>query len=140
MLLTALYFLNSDFIQPMSSRILSINGNKPMNYLLKTFLSQDYKIITASAVKEGIPHLKSEDIELIIVDLDMRTNENIDFIYYIRESWLFKKPFIVLSADKTIVDELSKDMFINSILKPFNPLDLVKMTAHLVNKQTTFSA
>lgn len=124
----------------MSSRILSINGSKPMNYLLKTFLSQNYETITATAVEEGIPHLKSKNIELIIIDLDTQTQENIDFIHFIRESWLFKKPFIVLSSDKHIVNELSKEMFVNSITKPFNPLDLLKMTDQLVNKQVSFSA
>lgn len=124
----------------MSNRILSINGNKPMNFLLKSFLSEKYKIITADDVSEGISSLKRKDIELIIIDLDSNTNENLDFIHYIRSSWIYKRPFIVLSSKESVVNNLNKEIFINSLLKPFNPVDLLNMTDQLVSKNVKLSA
>lgn len=124
----------------MSNRILSINGNKPMNFLLKSFLSEKYKIITADDVSEGISNLKRKDIELIIIDLDSNTNENLDFIHYIRSSWIYKRPFIVLSSKESVVNNLNKEIFINSLLKPFNPVDLLNMTDQLVSKNVKLSA
>jgi DNA-binding response OmpR family regulator len=113
----------------MKKAILSINGNKSMNFLLRTVLSEEHFIITVSDVFQGMKEMKSnQKTDLIIVDIDYQTKESIDFIHHIKTSSLFNKPVIVLASEqnKKALDEAGKAKIDNYFLKPFNPVHLVK--------------
>jgi DNA-binding NtrC family response regulator len=124
----------------MNSTILSINGNKPMNYLLQTALSFRYNIVPVSDVFAGMNELKKrEEIKLIIIDVDYSAQENWDFIQHIRTSGLYQKPVIVLASDKSkrmdekMVEENGYDL----VFKPFNPPDLVRTIDRLMISEIT---
>jgi response regulator RpfG family c-di-GMP phosphodiesterase len=113
----------------MRKNILSINGNRPMNYLLQTVLCNRYNFISASDVYQGIHQLKGEEeIDLIIIDADYHTQESWDFIQHLKTSGLYHhKPVIVLaSRDKKANERSNRSKVYDLFYKPFSPLDIVK--------------
>lgn len=113
----------------MKTTILSVNGNKPMNYLLKSVLSNKYDFLSVTDVFAAMDCLKKNDsISLIIIDLDCKTEENWDFIEYVTSSILFNKKIIALTDENSLTMEgrIAKAKVKDRFLKPFNPLDIVK--------------
>jgi DNA-binding response OmpR family regulator len=113
----------------MKMSILSINGNKPFNYILQTVLSKDHYVTVASDPITGLKQMKSSGkISLVIIDTDSFEEEAVEFIEYIKSSLLFQVPIIVLTTNETefIQQKLSQLNVNDSFVKPFNPLDLVK--------------
>jgi DNA-binding response OmpR family regulator len=113
----------------MRRTVLSINGNKPMNYMLQTVLSGKYKIIAEGDVFQGMHQLKTnETVELIVVDVDFNTEESWEFIQHIKTSWIYNRPVVVLTSDKSLnakeqIAQCGVDYYFQ---KPFSPVDLVK--------------
>ena len=126
----------------MSTSILSINSNKPMNYLLQTVLSERYNMIPVSDVFQGMHEIKKRKvIELIIIDVDYHTEENWDFIQHIKTSGLYQDiPVIVLITDesKRTSGKLTEAKVDNFFYKPFSPLDIIRTIDELMleNKVT----
>jgi CheY-like chemotaxis protein len=124
----------------MNSTILSINGNKPMNYLLQTALSSRYNIVPVSDVFAGMNELKRrEEIKLIIIDVDYSAQENWDFVQHIRTSGLYQKPVIVLASDrsKRMDEEMGEEKGYDLVFKPFSPPDLVRTIEKLMMTEIT---
>jgi DNA-binding response OmpR family regulator len=127
----------------MSRTVLSINGNKPMNYMLQTVLSRKYRISAVGDVFQGMQHLrKDEAVELVVVDVDFNTDESWEFIQHIKSSWIYNRPVIVLTSDKTTAAseraaECGVDYFFR---KPFSPIDLIKTIDALLYTPSAFSA
>jgi len=112
----------------MSKSILSVNGNKAMNYLLQTILEKKYEVISASDVFQGMHLLRTNKrISALVVDLDFQPQQSWDLIENIKSSKMYRIPVIVLTTDNTVtlrnkcyefeVDEI--------FFKPFNPEDLI---------------
>jgi DNA-binding NtrC family response regulator len=113
----------------MKRKILSINGNRSMNFLLQTVLSARYEFIPASDVFSGMEELKKDgDIELVLIDVDYSTQENWDFIQHISSSVIYQKPVIVLASERNrrFDKKVAEEKVYESVLKPFSPLDLVR--------------
>src|SRR5829696_8697086 len=127
----------------MNRTLLSINGNKPMNYMLQTVLSRKYKITAVADVFQGMQQLKkNEAIELIVVDVDFNTEESWEFIQHIKSSWIYNRPLIVLTSDRTVftsekTTEYKVDYFFQ---KPFSPIDLIKTIDALLYTSPALSA
>ena len=114
----------------MKTTLLCINCNRPMNYLLESVLSGRYQFIAVDNVYKGMECLKNdENISLVIIDIDIKSQENWDFIEHITSSILFSKKVIVITDDDS--DLMNERLTIAKVnerfLKPFNPLDLVKI-------------
>jgi len=127
----------------MSRTVLSINGNKPMNYMLQTVLSRKYKIAAVADVFQGMKHLQNnEAIELIVVDVDFNSDESWAFIQHIKSSWIYNRPVIVLTSDKAL--EASDKALSSGVdyffQKPFSPIDLIKTIDALLYSPTFYSA
>jgi two-component system, chemotaxis family, chemotaxis protein CheY len=113
----------------MRRTVLSINGNKPMNYMLQTVLSGKYKIIAEGDVFQGMHQLKTnETVELIVVDVDFNTEESWEFIQHIKTSWIYNRPVVVLTSDKSLnaKEKIAQSGVDYYFQKPFSPVDLVK--------------
>lgn len=127
----------------MSRTVLSINGNKPMNYMLQTVLSRKYKISAVGDVFQGMQQLKKDEaIELIVVDVDFNAEESWEFIHHIKSSWIYNRPVIVLTSDKTFaVSENAAASGVDYFFqKPFSPVDLIKTIDVLLYTPSSFSA
>ena len=122
----------------MSRKILSINGNKSMNYMLQTvFSSKKYKLIPVSNALDGMSVLKRQkEIELIIIDLDYNSEENLDFIRHISNSWLYLRPIVILKSGEIENGILSPNISYDFYLKPFSPVHLLKAVDSLLVPQS----
>lgn len=111
----------------MARKMLSINSNRSMNYLLKTITGVSYDVITAEDPVEAMSSLKTTgEIECVLIDIDYQTELNINFIQHLKDSFLYQCPVIVLCSNKEIFDP-DKLANVESIFyKPFDPLDLKK--------------
>jgi CheY-like chemotaxis protein len=111
----------------MARKMLSINNNRSMNYLLKTITGVSYDVITAEDPVEAMSSLKTTgEIECILIDIDYQTEQNLNFILHLKESFLYQCPVIVLCSHKEIFDPDKLANVERVFYKPFDPLDLKK--------------
>jgi CheY-like chemotaxis protein len=112
----------------MSKSILSVNGNKAMNYLLQTIFEKEYRLKPVSDVFEAMYHLKTNrKISALIVDIDYQSQQGWELIEHIKSSTLFDIPVIVLTTDNNeILQKKCYELEVDEIFfKPFNPVDLI---------------
>src|SRR5437764_14314522 len=84
----------------MSKSILSINGNKAMNYLLRTLFQKEYRFVPVENIFQAMYQLRSDkSIELLIVDVDYHPQESWEFIEHIKTSKLYNIPLLVLTTE-----------------------------------------
>jgi DNA-binding response OmpR family regulator len=116
--------------------ILSINGNKPFNFILQTVLSKDFQVYIASDPINGLKHMKNNGrISLAIVDVDAYEEDAFEFVDYVKASLLFQVPVILLTSNKSYfvkqkISQLNENDF---FVKPFNPLDLLKRVKQILS-------
>lgn len=118
----------------MNKCVLSISGNKAINYLLQTVLKNEYHFTYASDVFHGVNKLKSDkDIAVLIIDVDFQTQQSWQLIEYIKTSKIYNVPVIVLATENTIeIRQKLLDYQVNEIFfKPFNPVDLIEVIKNL---------
>ena len=112
----------------MSKSILSVNGNKAMNYLLQTILEKEYRFVPAQDVFQAVHLLRKNDgISALIVDLDFHPQQAWDLIEHIKSSKMFQLPVIVLTTENNdVLRQKCYEYEVDEIFfKPFNPLDLI---------------
>ena len=120
----------------MRMSVLSINGNKPFNYIIQTVLSKDFNVIVAHDPINGLKQMKSSGrISLVIVDIDSSEEDAFEFVEYIQSSVLFQVPIILLTSYKTdfLQEKISKLNVNHFFVKPFNPLDLVNRVSQILS-------
>jgi len=111
----------------MSKSILSVNGNKAMNYLLQTIFERAYDFVPVSDVYQALYQLRSNRrIGVLVVDVDFQSQQSWELVEHIKSSRLYKIPIIVLTtANSEAIRQKCYEYEIDEIFfKPFNPLDL----------------
>lgn len=111
----------------MSNTVLSVNGNKAMNYLLQTILEKKYHFLPVNNVFQAMHQLKTnKKICFLIVDLDFHPQQGWELIEHTRSSRLYRVPVIILATENTeILRQKCYRFEIDEIFfKPFNPVDL----------------
>lgn len=119
----------------MSKSILSVSGNKAMNYLLQTIFEKQYPLVAAGEVFEAMHQLKyNRQIGALIVDVDFQPQQSWQLVEHIKTSKLYKLPVIVLVTDNTeLVKQKSYELELDEIFfKPFNPVDLIAAIKNLM--------
>ena len=119
----------------MRRSILSINGNKPFNYILKTVLSDKYIVFLAADPVSGLRMIREQpSLSLILIDTDLFEQDAIDFILHVKSSLILDKPIIVLtSSDLNLLSsKLSRIKLDEIFLKPFNPVLLLQYIDNLL--------
>jgi DNA-binding response OmpR family regulator len=112
----------------MNKSILSVNGNKAMNYLLKTILEKKYHFVPTNDVFHGMHHLRlNKKIIALVVDIDYQPQQSWELIEHIKSSILYRIPVIVLATENSdILRQKSYELEVDEIFfKPFNPVDLI---------------
>lgn len=123
----------------MSKSILSVNGNKAMNYLLKTILEKDFQFVPVNDVFHGMHHLKTNKrVDVLVVDLDYQPQQNWELIEHIKSSRLYQIPVIVLATENTeLLRQKCYELEVDEIFfKPFNPVDLIAAIKNTVSVST----
>ena len=115
---------------------MSVNGNKAMNYLLKTILEKEYEFVPASDVFHGMHYLRTnKKINVLVVDLDYQAQQSWELIEHIKSSKLYQIPVIVLATENTeILRQKCYELEVDEIFfKPFNPVDLIAAIKNTVS-------
>ncbi len=114
----------------MSKTILSVNGNKSMNYLLNTIITHQHQFIPVSDIFSAMKELKkNSSISVVLLDIDTNIDESLDFIHHLQTSSLFNVSIITLSGNKSsaLRKSLEVDLCVHEFFyKPFNPVDILK--------------
>jgi DNA-binding response OmpR family regulator len=125
----------------MRKTLLSINGNRAMNYLLQTIFEKEYQFVPVADVFHAMHHLKTnKEIVTIIVDVDFCPQQCWEMIGHIKTSKLYQLPVIVLATDNNeVLKEKCYDFGVDEIfVKPFDPADLKRAVkapgAHVLAK------
>lgn len=112
----------------MSKSILSVNGNRAMNYLLQTILREEFEFVPVNDVFQAMHKLKTNrNISSLIVDIDFHSQQGWELIEHIKSSRLYRIPVIVLATENTeILRQKCYECEVDEIFfKPFNPVDLI---------------
>lgn len=120
----------------MSKSILSVNGNKAMNYLLQTIVEREYRFVPATDVFQGMHYLKTnKKISALVVDLDLQPQQSWELIEHIKSSKLYRIPVIVLTTDnnETLRQKCYEFEVDEIFFKPFNPEDLIAAIKSMMN-------
>ena len=121
----------------MSKSILSVNGNKAMNYLLKTILEKEYPFVPANDVFHGMHHLRTnKQIKVLVIDLDYQPQQSWELIEHIKSSKLYHVPVIVLATENTeTLRQKCYELEVDEIFfKPFNPVDLIAAIKNTISE------
>jgi CheY-like chemotaxis protein len=119
----------------MSKSILSVSGNRAMNYLLQTIFEKQYQLTSVADVFEAMRQLReNRQIGALIVDVDFQPQQSWELVEHIKSSRLYKMPVIVLATDNTeLVKQKSYELELDEIFfKPFNPIDLIAAIKNLI--------
>lgn len=126
----------------MKKQILAIDDSKAIRYLLQTVLGRNYKVTLASDASSAMFWLTKKNLpDLIIADPQLPDTGNWELIQYLSTSGLYGGiPIIALSAlDKreTVMncDEFGIKHF---FMKPFNPIEMVKVIDQITSNQPVY--
>jgi two-component system, chemotaxis family, chemotaxis protein CheY len=122
--------------------ILSVNGNKAMNFLLQTVFEKEFSFIPVSDVFQAMSIIRSKKPTALIVDVDFQPQQSWELVQHIKSSKLYDVPVIVLATDnndflkqKTYQYEVDEIFF-----KPFNPVDLISAVKNLAASEVLTGA
>jgi CheY-like chemotaxis protein len=121
----------------MSKSILSVNGNKAMNYLLQTIFEKEYRFVPVADVFQATHQLRAnKQVSALIVDVDFQPQQSWELIQHIKSSRLYKIPVIVLATENNdSVKQKSYEFELDEIFfKPFNPVDLIAAIKNLTTE------
>jgi DNA-binding response OmpR family regulator len=126
----------------MSKSILSVNGNRAMNYLLQTIFEKEYQFIPAADVFQGLQQLRSQkNVGALIVDVDFETDQTWELVQHIKSSKLYTIPVIILASQNTeTLKQKTYEYEVDEIFfKPFNPIDLIAAIKNVMATVTTMT-
>jgi DNA-binding response OmpR family regulator len=126
----------------MSKSILSVNGNRAMNYLLQTIFEKEYQFIPAADVFQGLQQLRSrKNVGALIVDVDFETDQTWELVQHIKSSKLYTIPVIILASQNTeTLKQKTYEYEVDEIFfKPFNPIDLIAAIKNVMATVTTMT-
>jgi DNA-binding NtrC family response regulator len=122
----------------MNQTLLSVSGNKAINYLLKTTLSDNYTFISTDNIYSAVSELKMNDnVALVIADIDSPESEDFTFIHHVKTSSLYQVPVIILTGNqnKDMSRKITNAGADGLFYKPFNPAELVRMIHQTLHKK-----
>lgn len=114
----------------MKNKILLVDGDTKIRETLISLLSMDFECVPLQNRKEGLAYLRNstEQIDLIIVDLDEIRQDDYELLKCIQNHYLYKKiPILVettIQRTEEIAEAIEKGVD-DVIVKPFN-LDIVR--------------
>ncbi len=117
--------------------ILIIDDDPQINHLLQDVLElEGYQVITAQRATEGLHHLETTTIDLVITDVIMPDKEGLETIREMRQRFPQTKILAIsggLTRSGVDVLEIAKRLGANSVLsKPFGVEDLIKSVRMLL--------
>ena len=117
--------------------ILIIDDDPQINHLLQDVLElEGYQVITAQRATEGLHHLETTTIDLVITDVIMPDKEGLETIREMRQRFPQTKILAIsggLTRSGVDVLDIAKRLGANSVLsKPFGVEDLIQSVRMLL--------
>lgn len=114
----------------MRKRILVIDDDKAICWLLEKLLVKNYAVTTMTDGMEGMHWLSSGNIpDLVITDIDMPNLNGFDFMKNLRRSGFYRDiPVVILSGwdnQEQRINCIDNGAY-EYIVKPFDPKDLTR--------------
>ncbi|RZK01359.1 MAG: response regulator [Flavobacterium sp.] len=112
----------------MKQVVLSINALRAMNYLLQTVITPKHSIVLVHDAMEGMHVLRNKtSVDVVIIDLDYDTQDNLELIHYLKSSRLYSacKVIVLCSAVNMTLSETDKNNIDRFFSKPFGPVQLI---------------
>ena len=113
----------------MMKKILAIDDEKSIRFIIENTFNKEFDITTMSNGKVALYWMQSGNLpDLIICDIEMPVMDGFEFVRKVRSSGFFDDiPLIMLSGkeeskDKIKCFEIGADDY---IIKPFNPKEII---------------
>ena len=122
--------------------ILVVEDNEELKAFLKSILSENYTVITASNGEEGLQHAVDDLPDLIISDVMMPVMDGLEMIRQIKENNnICHIPIIVLSAKASLDDRIAglEQGIDDYITKPFSATYLKTRVASLLRQRKSIA-
>ena len=119
--------------------ILVVDDDKEIVKAIEIYLGKEnYKIFKAYDGKQALNQIKTNNIQLVILDIMMPQKDGIETLEEIRKDK--KIPVIMLSAKSEDIDKINglncgADDYVT---KPFNPVELIARVNALIRRYTQF--
>ncbi|MEO6719362.1 MAG: response regulator [Ferruginibacter sp.] len=122
-------------------KILLVDKNKAISFLIKTLLEKEYETFQVQDSYFAIKELRSnKTFDLIIISLDSKYDDNFQLLQHIKSSSLLKHlPVLVLANanDTNLENECVESGIEAYVEKPFDPLMFLQKIKGLLSiKQT----
>ena len=108
-------------------RILAVDDNVVNLATLEQELKDKYEVIPMISGRRAIKFLQSEDVDLVLLDVQMPVMDGLETLQEIRtleNGVTLPVIFLTSTADKVVLLEGSKLGIMDYILKPFDSFDL----------------
>jgi len=121
------------------SKILVVDDDKgTVEVVKRTLVKQNYEVITAYDGVEGLEKVRSEEPDLIILDLRMPTMNGFQFMQTLNNELVdIHKPMIPIIIFTTLVDMEERVKLEGAkgfLVKPLNPVVLLAKVEELLKK------
>jgi len=125
-------------------KILIVDDNISMRYLLENILKKSYTVRTADDGLTAMMMLSQGfNPDLILTDINMPSINGWELIAYLKKSALYKNIPIVVLTSTSLDDhkaEVESDMIYGCIKKPFEPIDLLHRVSSVLKSSGLLSA
>jgi DNA-binding response OmpR family regulator len=114
----------------MKKKILVVDDEKSICFLLENFLSQDYDVVAIGDGFEALNWLDDNLPDLIISDIQMTTMDGYEFLTNVRKRGFTKRTPVIMLSGKSESKERIKCYKLGAqdyLTKPFNPEELEEL-------------
>lgn len=117
----------------MSWNIISVSGNKAMNFIFQTVLSKKYTVLGVETVYQASAELKRSQADSIVI-IDNNNDEEVSsFLQHLETSFSSKDIHIILLSESK--DVKLKSAFLKTVFpKPFNPQEVAVYIDSITSK------
>ena len=126
----------------MKKVVLSICALKAMNFLLETVIAPRHAIFIVHNAIQGMHALRHKTkVDVVIVDLDYDTQENLDFISHIKSSRLYSECRVIVLSSRvdSFINQPEIQMVDHIFSKPFSPEHVIAYINNFSKQDTTIA-
>ena len=106
-------------------RALVVDDSTPIRmYLRKVLTSNGFEVAEARNGREGLEHLRSKQIDLVLLDWNMPVMNGLELLRYIRSEPGLGRPCVMMVTTETDLSEVSQALECGAneyVMKPFTP-------------------